>query len=85
MTIYQLMVEHEWSYAEGNRIFCETCGIKHRDTAKNPKHRPNCEYARALKALKNVNWSGEPIDTTSAYPTTKASYPGLHYDYGEEP
>ena len=58
MSILELMKAHEWGYAEGPYLFCETCGIKHRDSvsAKSLKHRKGCEYERVLK-----NLEGKPL------------------------
>jgi hypothetical protein len=53
-SILDLLVVHEWSYAEGWKIYCQTCGMKHREGVKHRTHKKDCLYAKALKDIRSL-------------------------------
>lgn len=50
-TIKEVLLEHEWSWKEGNKVFCQSCGKEHKDTTKIRKHRENCKFIKTIKKL----------------------------------
>jgi hypothetical protein len=42
---------HEWSWKEGWRVYCPTCGAEYRDSVPDAKrrHRPGCAYHELVK------------------------------------
>lgn len=50
MKVLDALLTREWMFKEGNKIYCPTCGIEHRETVKRPKHRKGCEYRTLLEA-----------------------------------
>ncbi len=52
-TIKDTLLEHEWSFKEGNKVFCQSCGKQHRETTaiKNRKHREGCAFVNTMKQL----------------------------------
>lgn len=50
-TIKDVLQVHEWSIKEGGKIYCESCGKEHRETAKKFKHLDGCAFVNMMKKL----------------------------------
>lgn len=52
----KVLLEHEYSFKEGNKVFCQSCGKEHRDSTKPyyRAHRPHCAFVAAVLAVRGA-------------------------------
>ena len=51
-TIKEILLEHEWSWKDGNKLYCPSCGKEHRDTTKVRTHNKDCKFVKTIELLK---------------------------------
>ena len=51
ITIKEILQDCEWSWKEGNKVFCQSCGKEYRETTKIRKHRDGCAFVTMMKKL----------------------------------
>ena len=49
--VLDVLFSGQWHYKEGNKVYCESCGSEHRDSAKRRTHRPGCRWREAVALL----------------------------------
>lgn len=53
MKALAIIRNHEWSWKEGWKVYCQCCGAEYRDSTKKRHHRSGCEFARLIKLLED--------------------------------